>query len=168
MFIARRTRASVKSPSLPPDSYLSFGRPFRYSRHTSFCGLDRTFKPGSRAMTPASSGGTASTTCTCPARSAARRAAASGMTWKRNRRTSGAPPQYFSLRSNVRWSLRFHSTTFHGPVPFGLSLSASTPCASVYAFGTSGSRPMKSQSVGAGSLVWIRTVWVSTFSQRVT
>ena len=54
--------------------------------------------------------------------------------------------------------LRFHSTSFHAPVPTGFSLRVSTPFLIVYAFGTSGSRPMKSQRVGDGSLVWTRTV----------
>ena len=64
--------------------------------------------------------------------------------------------------------LRLHSTSFQAPVPTGFSLSASTPCLIVHAFGTSGSRPRASQSVGAGSLVCTRTVESSTFSQRLT
>ena len=66
------------------------------------------------------------------------------------------------------WSLRFQAESFQGPVPTGLSFSASTPFLMVHARGTSGSRPRKSHSVGAGSLVCTRTVRSSTFSHRVT
>jgi hypothetical protein len=66
------------------------------------------------------------------------------------------------------WSLRFHSTSFQGPVPTGFSFSASTPFLMVHARGTSGSLPMKSHRLEAGSLVWTRTVKSSTFSHRVT
>ena len=55
-------------------------------------------------------------------------------------------------------SPRFQSAIFHGPVPTGRSLSASTPFLTVYSRGTNGSRPMESQRFGTGSDVWMRTV----------
>ncbi len=65
-------------------------------------------------------------------------------------------------------SPRFHAVTFHGPVPTGRSLSASTPFLIVYSRGTIGSRPIASHKFDTGSLVWMRTVESLTFSHRVT
>ena len=79
----------------------------------------------------ASNGGTPSMSPTWPARSAAMRAAPSGIVWNRIVRKSGCVPQYASFFSNSIDVLRFHSTIFHGPVPTGRSFSPSTPFLSV-------------------------------------